>query len=196
MYGINFILPSTNFLQCLTVLRNALKSSPNSDINSLWAKTSLGCNVQYDQYRNTKQVLTAIQKDNERRITHELKSQGFFISSILTHAGSKTRSLWPSAPQRMLKNFSTFQVNILTMLLPQGKIYVNGQYLNHLHALSASRLNLSNTLSLAASRILKMAVTLGAIIQFFSILQKHFLVPKLLVSCRSSIFFISKLNHR
>ena len=64
-YGINFILPSTKFLQCQTVLRNALKSSPNSDINSLWAKTSFRCNVQYDQYKNTKQVVTAIQKDNE-----------------------------------------------------------------------------------------------------------------------------------
>ena len=58
--------------------------------------------------------------------------------------------------------------------MPQGKFSVNGPSLNHLHALSASRLNLSNTLSLAASHILKMAVTLGAIIQFFSILQKHF----------------------
>ena len=47
-YGINFILPSTKFLQCQTVIRNALKSSPNSDISSLWAQTSFGCNIQYD----------------------------------------------------------------------------------------------------------------------------------------------------
>ena len=73
------------------------------------------------------------------------------------------------------KTFSTFQLNILTTLLLQGKISANGPSLNHLHALSASRLNLSNTLSLAASHILKMVVTLGAIIKFFSILQKHFL---------------------
>ena len=46
-YGINFILPSTKFLQCQTDLRIVLKSSPNSDIHSLWAKTSFGCNVQY-----------------------------------------------------------------------------------------------------------------------------------------------------
>ena len=53
-YGINFILPSTKFLLCQTVKRNALKSSPNSDINLLWTQTSLGCNIQYDQYKNTK----------------------------------------------------------------------------------------------------------------------------------------------
>ena len=42
---------------------------PNSDINSLWVKTSFGCNAQYDQYKNKKQILTAMQKDNESRIT-------------------------------------------------------------------------------------------------------------------------------
>ena len=67
-YGINFILPSTKFLLCQTVKRNALKSSPNSDINLLWTQTSFGCNIQYDQYKNTKQVLAAIQKDNESRM--------------------------------------------------------------------------------------------------------------------------------
>ena len=59
-YGINFILPSTKFLLCQTVKRNALKSSPNSDINLLWTQTRFGCNIQYDQYKNTKQVLAAI----------------------------------------------------------------------------------------------------------------------------------------
>ena len=85
-YGSNLILPSTKYSQCQTVVRNALKSSQNSEINILWAQTSLGYNVQYDQYQNTKQVLNAIQKDNDMRIAHELKSQGFIIISILTHA--------------------------------------------------------------------------------------------------------------
>ena len=34
-YGINYILPSTKLLQCQTVIRNSLRFSPNSDINSL-----------------------------------------------------------------------------------------------------------------------------------------------------------------
>ena len=116
-YGINFILPSTKFLQCQAVIRNALKSSPNSDINSLWPQTSFGCNIQYDQYKNTKQVLTAIQKDNECRITHELKSQGFVISCILNHASSKTRSLWSIVQQSMPKNIFNFSIKYLNNTL-------------------------------------------------------------------------------
>ena len=48
-YGINLILPSAKFIQCQTVIRNALKSSPNPDITSLWAATSNGTNSQHDQ---------------------------------------------------------------------------------------------------------------------------------------------------
>ena len=53
-YGLSLSLPSTKFTECQVVIRNALKSSPTSDINHLWARTSTGCNSQYDQYRNTK----------------------------------------------------------------------------------------------------------------------------------------------
>ena len=73
-YGISLVLPSTKFAQCQVVSRKALKSSPNSEINALWSRTSSGCNIQYDQYRNTKQVLNAVQTENEDRIRHELKS--------------------------------------------------------------------------------------------------------------------------
>ena len=58
--------------------------------------------------------------------------------------------------------------------MQQGKISVNGPSFNHLHAHSASRLNLSNTSSPAASRILKMFDTLGATTRSFSILLKPF----------------------
>ena len=120
-YGINFVLPSTKFSQCQTVIRNALKSSPNSEINSLWAQTSFSCNVQYDLYQNTKQVLNAVQKNNEMRITHELKSQGFIISSILTHASSRTRSLWSSVQQSTPKNIFNFSIKYLNNTLATRK---------------------------------------------------------------------------
>ena len=72
--GLGSTLPSTKFMLCHTVIQNALKSSPNKDINSLWAQTSFGCNIQYDQFQNTKQVLNTTQKDSEARISHELKA--------------------------------------------------------------------------------------------------------------------------
>ena len=43
-------------------------------LNSLWAQTSIGCSIQYEQYTNTKQALTVIQRDNKSRLTHEFKS--------------------------------------------------------------------------------------------------------------------------
>ena len=82
-YGINFILPSTKLIQSQTVFRNALKSSPNPDFTSLWATSSNGTNIQYEQYRSTKQVPTAIRKDHKDRINHELTSQVFIMSSPL-----------------------------------------------------------------------------------------------------------------
>ena len=53
-YGISLILPSTKFIECHTVILNALKSSPNLDIKTLWTETSYGTNLQYDQFQNTK----------------------------------------------------------------------------------------------------------------------------------------------
>ena len=70
------------------------KSSPNLDINLLWSSLSVGCNIQFDQFRYTKHFLNALQNDNKDRIHHERKLQGFILSSILLRASSRTRSLW------------------------------------------------------------------------------------------------------
>ena len=52
-YGINLVLPSTKFIECQTVIRNALKS-PNVDIKTIWAETNYGTHFQYGQFQNTK----------------------------------------------------------------------------------------------------------------------------------------------
>ena len=120
-YGMSLILPSTKFMQCQVVVRNALKSSPNSDINALWSSSSIGCNIQYDQFRNTKQVLNAIQNDNEDRIRHDLKSQGFILTSILLHASSKTRGLWSKVQKNMPRNIFNFTIKYLNNTLATRK---------------------------------------------------------------------------
>ena len=61
-FGLNIILPSTKFIQCQTVSRSALKYSPNVHINNLWAVTSTNKNIQYDIYKDTKDVLKAVRK--------------------------------------------------------------------------------------------------------------------------------------
>ena len=78
-YGVNLILPSTKFLLCQVVVRNAVKSSPNSDIKALWSSS---ISVATFRMTNTKQVLNAIQNDNEDRLRNALESQGFILTSI------------------------------------------------------------------------------------------------------------------
>jgi len=187
-YGINLILPSTKYSQCQTVIRNALKSSPNSDIDILWSQTSLGYNVQYDQNQNTKQVLNAVQKDNKMRITHELKSQGFIITSILTHESSKYRSLWSTVQQSMPKISLTILSNIWTTPLQPGRFSANGPFLSHLHAPSALKLKRFSMSSLDVQPIWNRVDIPGATNLSFSILQK------LLHHCLSALYMLTYLH--
>ena len=80
-YGINLILPAIKFIECKTIIRNALKSSPNPENKSLWVDTSYCTNLQYDQFQNTKQVLKAVQHEHEDRIKNTFLSQGREIFS-------------------------------------------------------------------------------------------------------------------
>jgi len=73
-YDLSPILPSTKFIQCQTIIRNASKSSSNSDITSLWQDSNTFTNIQYDEYRNAKQVLKSIQNHHHHRTTNELTS--------------------------------------------------------------------------------------------------------------------------
>ncbi len=51
-FGLNIFPPSVKFFQCQTVLRKALKNSPNIEINELWKSTSTNKNIQYDVFHN------------------------------------------------------------------------------------------------------------------------------------------------
>ena len=53
-FGLNICPPSIKFIQCQTVLCNALKTSPNEEINKLWKSTSSSKNIQYDVCHSTK----------------------------------------------------------------------------------------------------------------------------------------------
>ena len=52
-FGQSIYPPSVKFVQCQTVLRSALKSSPNELINDLWRSTNNNnTNIQYDAYNS------------------------------------------------------------------------------------------------------------------------------------------------
>ena len=120
-YGTSLVLPSTKFIECQTTMRNALKSSPNQDIKCLWAETSYGTNLQYDQFKNTKQVLKTIQHDHEERINNTLLSQCLVLSSILKFACNKTNSLWSTVQQSLPRNIFNFCIKCLNNTLPTSK---------------------------------------------------------------------------
>ena len=73
-FGLNTLLPSTKFIQCQTVSRRALKLLPNKDINNLWKNTSNYKNIQYDTYKNTKDLLSTIRKEHEDKLQNHLAS--------------------------------------------------------------------------------------------------------------------------
>ncbi|CAB4043669.1 Hypothetical predicted protein, partial [Paramuricea clavata] len=120
-FGLNIILPSTKFIQCQTVSRSTLKASINEDINKLWSITSTNKNIQYDIYKNTKDVLKAFRNENEQRLQNHLISQGSFFSSIIKNSTSSFNSLWSSVQSRLPKNIFNFTVRYINNSLPTRK---------------------------------------------------------------------------
>ena len=120
-FGLNLLLPSVKFQQCQTVLRSTLKSSSNDAIKSLWKTTSFGMNIQYDAYRNTKQVLKAARQNHTEKLQSNLTSQGFIITFLLNHSLKATNSLWSSAQSKLPKNIFNFTVRYLNNTLATRK---------------------------------------------------------------------------
>ena len=116
-YGLSCILPSTKFIQCQTIIQNALKSSPNSDIKALWQDSNTFTNIQYDQYRNAKQALKSIRTHHHHHITSELTSQGLAISSVVKYTSKVTTSIWSHVQQKLPKNIFHFSLKYLTNTL-------------------------------------------------------------------------------
>ena len=145
-FGLNLLLPSVKFLQCQTVLRNALKSSSNDAIKSLWRSTSFGMNIQYDTYRNIKQVLKAVRHSHTDKLRSNLTSQGFLITFLLNHSLKTVNSLWSSAQSKLPKTSLTSLSGNLIPHLRLGKISSCGISPKHLTVPSASSQSLFSTL--------------------------------------------------
>ena len=71
-FGLNICSQSVKFIQCQTVLRKALKTSPDESINELWKATSNSKNIQYDTYNSTKQVLKDFRSGQEGKLRNQL----------------------------------------------------------------------------------------------------------------------------
>ena len=90
-------------------------------IRSLWRSTSFGMNIQYDTYRNTKQVLKAIRQNHTEKLSSHLTSQGFIITFSLNHSLQAANSLWSTAQSKLPKNIFNFTVRYLNNTLATPK---------------------------------------------------------------------------
>ena len=115
-FGLNRQLPTVKFIQCQTVLRNALRPSKSDNITSLWKSTSCSMNVKYDSYKNTKPVLKALRQQHTEKLQSQLTSQGFIISFLLEHSMTSLSSLW-SAQSKLPKNIFNFSIRYLSKTL-------------------------------------------------------------------------------
>ena len=76
---------STRFTQCQTVIRNNLPKSSNNDVVRTYYDTNCDTNLQYDQFKSTKKVITQYQENKEDRIKTVLTTQSLVTKSIWGH---------------------------------------------------------------------------------------------------------------
>ncbi len=115
-FGLNIIPLSVKFIQCQTVVRKALKTSPNKAINELWKATSK--NIQYDVYNSTKQVLKDFRSGQEDKLQNQLTCQGSFFTNITKFSQSQLTKVWSACQSKLPKNIFNFTVQYINNSLP------------------------------------------------------------------------------
>ncbi|CAB4025677.1 Hypothetical predicted protein, partial [Paramuricea clavata] len=93
-FGLNIYPPSIKFVQCQTVARNALKTSPNHSIKDLWKTTTESKNIQYDVYTSTKEVLKTFTSGQEDKLQNHLILQGSFFSKYKRNHDLNNTIVW------------------------------------------------------------------------------------------------------
>ena len=66
--------------------------------------------IQYDVYKNAKDVLKAVFSQYKHRLQTQLQSQGSTLSFILDHFLTVTKSIWNSVQSKLLKNIFNFTI--------------------------------------------------------------------------------------
>ncbi|CAB4011668.1 Hypothetical predicted protein, partial [Paramuricea clavata] len=117
-FGLSICPPSVKFIQCQTVLRTALKTSPNEAINDLWKATSNSKNIQYDVYNSTKQVLKDFRSGQEDKLHTQLTCQGSFFTNITKFSLSQLTKIWSACQSNLPKNIFNFTVRYINNSLP------------------------------------------------------------------------------
>ena len=117
-FGLSIYPPSVKFIQCQSVLRTALKSSPNESIKDLWKSTNNYTNIQYDGFKSTKEVLKDFRAGHEDKLKNQLSFQGSFFSSVTKFASPQLNKVWSNAQSKLPKNIYTFTIRFINNSLP------------------------------------------------------------------------------
>ena len=120
-FGQNIYPPSLKFIQCQTVLRKALKSSPNESIKELWKSTNNNTNIQYDVYNSTKEVIKNFHSVHEDKLQNQFVCQGSFFSSVSQFSFHQLNKVWSSAQSKLPKNIYNFTIRYINNSLPTRK---------------------------------------------------------------------------
>jgi hypothetical protein len=120
-FGQSIYPPSVKFIQCQTVLRKALKHSPNQSINELWKSTNTHTNIQYDFYNSTKEVLKDFRSEHEDKLKNQLTCQGSFFSNVTKFSLSHLNKVWSTAQSKRPKNIYNFTIRYINNSLPTRK---------------------------------------------------------------------------
>ena len=70
-------------------------------------------NIQYDVYKNNKDVLKAAHSEHNHRLQTQLQSQGAILSFVLDHSLTVTKSIWISVQSKMPRNIFNFTIKYL-----------------------------------------------------------------------------------
>ena len=115
-FGIGLVEPSTKFIQCQSVIRSKLKSSPNSDIRLIHERTKTGNKLVFDRFQSTRAVSKEIGGKKEKHIV-DLPSQGHVMRAIWADTCERLCSIWPTVQSKMPKNIYNFTIRYLNNTL-------------------------------------------------------------------------------
>ena len=120
-FGLNIYPLSVKVVQCQTVLRISLKSSPNKSIKYLWKSTNNYTNINYDGFKSTKEVLKDFRSGQQDKLINQLSCQGSFFSSVTKFAFTQLNKVWSNTQSNLPKNIYTFTIRCINNSLPTRK---------------------------------------------------------------------------
>ena len=88
-------------------------NSTNADIRHLCDETTKDINVQYDTYKNTREVIKNARLETKDRIENELTTQKLVIKSIWNHADNNFNIYWRKTINRLPNNIYNFAIRYL-----------------------------------------------------------------------------------